>query len=32
MTYFEDDEEKLPILAALGFEIIRRYVCYQKNL
>lgn len=32
MTYFEDDERMLPILAELGFEAISRYVCYQKIL
>ena len=32
MTYFEEDESKLPILAELGFTIISRYVCYQKIL
>lgn len=32
MTYFEDDEDKLPILLALGFEVVSRYVCYQKIL
>lgn len=32
MTYFEDDERMLPILAELGFEVVSRYVCYQKIL
>ena len=32
MTYFEEDEAMLPILAELGFEVISRYVCYQKVL
>ena len=32
MTYFEEDESKLPILHELGFEVVSRYVCYQKIL
>lgn len=32
MTYFEEDERTLPILAELGFEVVSRYVCYQKIL
>lgn len=32
MTYFEEDERRLPILADLGFEMVSRYVCYQKKL
>ena len=32
MTYFEEDETKLPILAELGCEVVSRYVCYQKVL
>ena len=32
MTYFEEDERMLPILAELGFEVISRYVCYQKTI
>ena len=32
MTYFEEDERMRPILAELGFEVISRYVCYQKTI
>lgn len=32
MTYFEEDERMLPVLAELGFEIVSRYVCYQRIL
>lgn len=32
MTFFEEDESKLPILAEFGFTIISRYICFQKIL
>ena len=32
MSYFEEDERRLPVLARLGFEVVSRYVCYQKIL
>lgn len=32
MTYFEEDKRMLPILLELGFEVISRYVCYQKTI
>lgn len=32
MTYFEDDERRLPVLAGLGFQVVSRYVCYQRIL
>ena len=32
LTFFEEDERLLPALAELGFEVVSRYVCYQKTL
>ena len=32
MTYFEEDECALPILAELGFERVGRYLAYRKEL
>ncbi|MBP3636830.1 MAG: hypothetical protein J6K13_04655 [Clostridia bacterium] len=32
MTYFEEEEQALPILAALGFDAVGRYAAYRKEL
>lgn len=32
MTYFEEDEQALPVLAALGFSRVGRYICYRREL
>ena len=32
LTYFEEDEQLLPILPELGFKVVSRYVCYQTIL